>query len=445
MILGQALKNMQNNKTNTQLVFNTIIVFFMIFLCVNLTGCCSKKDGATGGSASGGKTDLVFWNTMSGIEAEAMDKILEQFHKENPDITIKHEIIPFYETRDKFREASNQGRAPDILRADRFWIPSFAAEKLLAEISPEEFGDDYKEMVPVSKELCMWEGKNWAVPISLDTLGLFYNKKHFKEKKLKIPNTFDDFLKAAKTLTDGNGKYGFFIYPNGWYLEPFLFGFGVNYFDKQGNIAIKSDATKRAFDFLLHMKKDLKVVPPVSLSGDHVYSTMVGSFKRGQVSMIMIGPWEIRSILEGSEFRKDNLRLGVAPLPKGPYGSFSPTGCQALVISASSKKKAAAMKFLHFMFSHDIQKQLVMVNYGMPARKSVFSAPELTKDPYIGVFIKQLQMNRKYNFNPLQGDIYEPLNKKLVEVLNGDLQVNYAISDIVKAWEAKHKKNGSGR
>lgn len=440
---------MKNTNKKIRGILKAVFIFAAVLFCTNFLGCCSKGSGNSSSSSttsSGEKTEVVFWNTMAGLEAEAMDGILDQFHKENPDIEIKHEFISFYEARDKFREATKKGNPPDILRADRFWIPEYASENILAEISPQEFGEDnYKQMVPVSKELCMWGGKNWAVPISVDSLGLFYNKKHFKDKKLKIPNTFDDFMNAAKALTDRRGKYGFFIYPNGWYFEPFLFGFGANYFDKKGNFAFKSDATKRAMDYLLHLKNDLKVVPPVSLKGDHVYKTMIGSFKCGQVSMVFIGPWEIRSILEGSEFKKDNSRLGVAPLPKGPNGSFSPTGCQALVISAATKKKAAAIRFLQFMFSHDIQKQLVMVNYGMPARQSVFSVPEVKNDPYIGVFVKQLQMNRKYNFNPLQGDIYELLNKKLVEVLNGDLTVNYAISDIVKAWENSHRKKGSGR
>ena len=56
---------------------------------------------------------------------------------------------------------------------------------------------------------------------------MFYNKAHFREKSIPVPTNLDDFSKACKVLTDpANNRYGFFIYPNGWYFEPFFFAFG---------------------------------------------------------------------------------------------------------------------------------------------------------------------------------------------------------------------------
>jgi arabinogalactan oligomer / maltooligosaccharide transport system substrate-binding protein len=240
-------------------------------------------------------------------------------------------------------------------------------------------------------------------------------------------------------LTDRNsGRYGFFIYPNGWYFEPFFFGFGGQYFAPDGSLAIRSDAATKAFEYLLHLKDRLKAVPPVNLRAK-IYNTMINGFGSGQVSMIFTGPWAIRSIIAGTDFRRDNSNLGIAQLPAGPHGTFSPTGCQTIVISKKSKHQEAALKFARYMFSYETQKKLVMANYGMPARKSVFAAPELKQDPYIQVFIKQLQMSRKANVSQFQGDIYAPLGDKLKDVLNGDLTPEYAINDIIAEWKANHK------
>lgn len=407
---------------------------FLFFVLLYAAGC----DGGSKGSNTSNKVKILFWNTMEGLEAEAMDGILKDFAKAHPNIEVEQIVVDFYKAREEFKETSETDTAPDILRADRFWIPELATKNYIQEIQKSQIKEEYDEIVPLAKEFVSWDKRIWAIPISVDCLALFYNKEHFNEKNLKVPTNFDDFLATAKKLTDPSGsRYGFFIYPNGWYFEPFYFGFGGQYFAPDGSLAIKSDAAIKAFEFLLHLKDRHKAVPPLNLKS-RVYSTMINGFSSGQISMIFTGPWAIRTIIVGNSFKKNNLNLGVAPLPAGPYGTFSPTGCQTLVISKKSKHKAEALTFAKFMFSYETQKKLVMANYGMPARKSVFAAPELKQDPYIQTFIRQLQMSRKAHVSPYQGDIYAPLGEKLKDVLNGDLTPEYAVNDIISEWKVSH-------
>ncbi len=414
---------------------STFLIIIALIFITNISGCCSSGHKKTGAR---NKTKLVFWNTMEGLEAEAMVDILKTFSQEYPSIEIEEVMVDFYKAKEKFKEAMDTGEAPDIMRADRFWIPELATKNYIQEIKKSQIKDEYEDIVPLAKDFISWEQKVWAMPISVDCLALFYNKEHFKEMNQKVPTNFDEFLDTAKNLTDANrGRYGFFIYPNGWYFEPIFFGFGGQYFAQDGSLAIKSDAAVKAFEFLLHLKDRHKAVPPVNLRSK-IYHTMINGFGSGQVSMIFTGPWAIRSIINGSSFKKNNLNLGVAPLPAGPYGTFSPTGCQTLVISKKSKHKKEALAFAKFMLSYEVQKKLVMANYGMPARKSVFAASELKQDPYIQTFIRQLQMSRKVHVSPYQGDIYYPLGEKLKDVLNGDLTPEYAISDIISEWKVKH-------
>ncbi|NLV93471.1 MAG: extracellular solute-binding protein [Candidatus Riflebacteria bacterium] len=368
-----------------------------------------------------------------------MSGILREFSNANPQIEVEEILIEFYKAREKFKESVKSDSGPDLLRADRFWIPDFASADIVSEIKRSVVKEEYEDMVPLARDFVSWQGKMWAMPISVDCLALFYNKKHFASNNVKVPINFDEFLVAAQKLTDRNsGRYGFFIYPNGWYFEPFFFGFGGQYFAPDGSLAIRSDAATKAFEYLLHLKDRLKAVPPVNLRAK-IYNTMINGFGSGQVSMIFTGPWAIRSIINGTDFKRDNSNLGIAQLPAGPHGTFSPTGCQTIVISKKSKHQEAALKFARYMFSYEAQKKLVMANYGMPARKSVFAAPELKQDPYIQVFIKQLQMSRKANVSQFQGDIYAPLGDKLKDVLNGDLTPEYAINDIIAEWKANHK------
>lgn len=410
-----------------------IAAVVLLSACFFVSGCCSG--GKNGDKDAGSKIKLEFWNTMEGPEARVMPAIIADFCAANPDIEINEVPIDFYKAREKFKQSVKAGAGPDILRADRFWLSDFVKEELIEEIKASEIKEELDDMVPVARAVVTHNEKYWAIPVSVDCLAMFYNRRHLEEKGLKVPADFDEFAAAAEKLTDANsGKYGFFIYPNGWYFEPFLFGFGGQYFAPDGSIAVKSDAARKSLEFLLHLKDELKAVPPVNLRSN-VYQTMIHSFASGQVSMIFSGPWAIRSVIGGAAFKDDNNNLGISELPAGPHGTFSPTGCQTLVIAKKSKNRAAALKFALFMFSFETQKRLSMVNFGMPARRTVFAAPELKRDPYLQTFIRQLQMSRKVSNSPMRGEIYAPLGEKLKQVLNGDLTPEYALNDLVNEWK----------
>lgn len=411
----------------------TVLLSLLLLCCLYMfAGCCGKSDSGSG--SGGGKTRLEFWNTMEGPEARVMPALIKEFCDANPDIEINEVTIDFYKAREKFKQSMKAGAAPDLLRADRFWLSDFVREGLIEEIAAKEIASELEDMVPVARGVITHNEKYWGIPVSVDSLAMFYNRKHLSEKGIGVPRNFDEFSAAVAALTDQNiGRYGFFIYPNGWYFEPFLFGFGGQYFAPDGSIAINSDAARKSMEFLLHLKDGLKAVPPVNLRSN-VYQTMMHSFSSGQVSIIFSGPWAIRTVIGGSAFKDDNSNLGIAQLPEGPHGTFSPTGCQTMVIARKSKNRAAALKFALFMFSAETQKRLSMVNFGLPARRTVFAAPELKRDPYLQTFITQLQMSRKIINSPMRGEIYAPLGEKLKQVLNGDLTPEYALNDLVTEW-----------
>lgn len=414
-------------------VFSVLVLIFSVLL----TGCCNSGNSSVN-SGNESKIVLEFWNTMEGREAAVMPEVLKAFHEKYPEITVKETSVDFYGAREKFIKEASAGKGPDLIRTDRFWLPTFVNKGLLAEIKENEITEELADMVPVAREFVTLDKKIWAIPISVDCLAMFYNKAHFREKSIPAPKDLDEFSKACEKLTDSsNDRYGFFIYPNGWYFEPFFFAFGGQYFDEQGNLFIKSDAGRKALEFLLHLKADLKAVPQMQYS-TKIYGTMIKSFSSGQTSMIFTGPWAIRDIIAGSAFRDNNANLGVEQIPAGPRGTFSPIGCQSIAISSKSKHRDAALKFAKFMFDFEIQKKFTMANYGLPARRKVFAAPELKKDPYLQTFIRQLQMSCKAYTHPHQSDIYEPLGDKIVKVLNGDLTVDFALSDVETEWKASH-------
>ena len=416
-------------------------IFFVALLLFSLSGIFSLV-GCGNSNKVSSKSKLnhvVFWNTMDSPEASMMSELLREFKDQHPEIHVTVKQIPFYKAREKFKQSCKAGVGPDIMRTDRFWIPDFIKQKLIVPISKKEFAKELKDLLPIAKSVIEYENKYWAMPLSVDCLALFYNKKHLKNSGLSVPTNYDEFALAAKKLTTAtSGRYGFFIHPNAWYFEPMLFGFGGNYFSPDGKLILNSSYSQKALDYLLLLKNELKAVPPISIRTNS-YSTMMNSFKSGQVSMIFNGPWAIKSILSKGVFKGANSNnLGITTVPRGPHGMYSPTGCQTIVISKKSKQIKSATTFIKFLCSPKIQSRLAKANYGMPARKSVFDDPDLKRDPFLKTFIHQLKMNKQIKVHPRRGDIYAPFGKKLKQVLNGDLTPKYALSDFEKEWNSKH-------
>ena len=188
-----------------------ILIAVVLYTLPTIVGCCSKNSSE---AVEGEKIKLVFWNTMEGLEAAAMSGILREFSNANPQIEVEEILIEFYKAREKFKESVKSGSGPDLLRADRFWIPDFASSDIVSEIKRSIVKEEYEDMVPLARDFVSWQDKMWAMPISVDCLALFYNKKHFASNNVKVPINFDEFLVAAQKLTDRNsGRYGFFIYP----------------------------------------------------------------------------------------------------------------------------------------------------------------------------------------------------------------------------------------
>ena len=176
-----------------------IVAMFLSSCLVILTSLGCAESGQKEDASISGK--LVFWNTMSGLEAQVMDEILNDFRKEHPNVRLTIEKVDFYHAKTKFKQAAKAGAAPDVFRADRFWVPVFVQEKLISPFSEREFKEYLSDLVATAKNVVKVEGKVYGIPHSIDCMCLMYNKQHFLEAKVEPPEDFDHFRTVAKKLT----------------------------------------------------------------------------------------------------------------------------------------------------------------------------------------------------------------------------------------------------
>ena len=329
-------------------------------LALTLAACGSDggdTDTDTSTNDSEATTDLsaelTWWDTSDpDNEAPAYDELIKKFNEEYPDITIKHEVVPFDQTQNKFKTAAEaDSGAPDVLRAEVAWTPEFASLGYLYALDGTAALENNFLETPLSSNV--YEDKTYGVPQVTDTLGLMYNKALFEKAGLDPeapPTTWDEVREAAKALKTKAKVDGLYINSGGYFLLPFLYGEGADIVDTDAQtITVNSPEAVKGIETAQSLVEDGTAVKPTA---NDPYGTMMTLFKEQKVAMIINGPWEVAGISDDPKFGGIE-NLGVAPVPAGSAGQGAPVGGHNYVVYSGmdDQKAEAAAAFIAFMSS----------------------------------------------------------------------------------------------
>jgi multiple sugar transport system substrate-binding protein len=298
---------------------------------MGLTACSSAP-------SSNEKVSLTYgiWDKN---QEPAMQQIIKDFEKQNPNITVTVELTPNADYWTKLQTAATAGTAPDV-----FWMngPNFqlyASNGQLASLDNVKTSDYPKALV----DLYSYQGKVYGAPKDFDTVGVWYNKKLFDAAGVAYPKagwTWDDFKADAKALTGKTpGTFGVAAPPYGQ----------ENFYDtvaQAGGYIISPDGKKSGYDdpktiegvkFWVDLVK-AKESPTLQQMTD-TYSADL--FTSGKVAMYWAGSWNPGAFAKSS-IASD---IDVAPLPQGPVSNQSVMHGLGNVVSAKSAHVDAAKKF----------------------------------------------------------------------------------------------------
>jgi multiple sugar transport system substrate-binding protein len=308
-----------------------------------LTACSGGS-----GSASDEKVTLTYAN-WSEDQAPAMEQIAAEFHKQNPNVTVKIQTLPWTEYWSTLQVGVAGGTAPDAfwMLADHF--REYAKGGGLVDLSDtvKSSGIDMTAYPKAVSDSYTYEGKVFALPKDFDTNGVWYNKALFDAKGVKYPDDtwgWQEVQDAAKKLTDkAKGVWGIAapIDPQGGYYNTIL---------QAGGTIVNADGT--ASDFAspagvagLKFWTDLQAAgasPTLKQLSD---TEAVSMFENQKVAMYFSGAyWALRfhknAVLKG--------KIDVAPLPKGVKRATVTSGIGNAGY-AGSKHPEELKKFLAFL------------------------------------------------------------------------------------------------
>ncbi|MDD3278514.1 MAG: extracellular solute-binding protein [Lachnospiraceae bacterium] len=321
----------------------------------------SKSESTASGDAV---TLKIFSNLPDRKNGQGLveQTIIDDYEKENPNVKIEVEALDEEAYKTKFKAYAMDGM-PDVVS---IWgQPSFLDEVLDAGVLAELDQDAYKDYGFVSGSLdgFMKDGKLYGLPRNTDVAGFYYNEKMFKDNGWSVPETYEDLLALAPKINDAGFVPVAMDGGDGWpmaiYLTDLLERVDGTISEKVNKAVADGDFTDPSFvkaTELLKASADAGLFQTGYDSQD--YGTAMNLFTNGQAAMFYMGSWEASMALNEdipAEVR-DNIRVFSMPATKDGKGKQTDIAAWnggGYAVSANSKVKDEAIKFLNYMYQPD--------------------------------------------------------------------------------------------
>lgn len=333
-----------------------------------LSGCNSKTPTSNApsstSSASSEKVEIHYAYWQESLK-DYLTQCKENFEKANPNVTVTLDCTAWGEYWTKLEAAATGGSVADVFQMNGVNINKYAQggvllplDSIVSEIDLSNFPESLNNLYNV-------DGKQYGIPMDYDTVALWYNKKLFDEAGLSYPNdqwTWDDLVKAAKTLTDtSKGIYGI----NAGY-EPQQ-GFYNTIYAAGGNIVNGTDFgfndpnTRKGIQCWYDLMKAGVSSSEASLEENSAYL----QFMAGKLAMTYAGDWLVTYFASKDSTVADY--CDVAPLPTINGKRATVIHGKANCVSASTKHQNEALAWVKYLSGDEANEILGKSGVCIPA------------------------------------------------------------------------------
>ena len=322
---------------------------------------------------------------------------------------------------DKFQQAAATGNGPDIFIWAHDRIGEWAKSGLLTPVTPS--ADTKSGIADFSWQAVTYDNKLWGYPISVETIGLIYNKALVDTP----PKSFDDVLALNEKLSAQGKRAILWDYNNTYFTWPLLAANGGYVFEKtDAGLDVKSTGVNNA-----GAKQGGKVLADLIEKGvmpkGADYSVAEAAFNKGDSAMIISGPWA------WSNIEKSGIDFGVAPIPSINGEPGKPfVGVTAATLNAASPNKDLAVEFLenYLLDVEGLKTVNADVPLGAVANKAYME--ELSSDPHIKATFENAQMGEPMPNVPEMGMFWSSMAAALTNITSGRQTVDAALDDAAK-------------
>ena len=260
---------------------------------------------------------INYWHHFtSTTEFKGLERVMAQFKRKYPGISVTQENIPNPEYMSKMTTAVVANAKPDTCMVVAERADDLVAMGALADVSDRiKAWPRFGEYPAAAWNGATVKGKIYGIPAFTFVDWMYYRKDRLDEAGIAPPKTMQEFMQAAIKLTDPTrNRYGFSLRGGAGgqkYVIDLLEAWGSPIV-RDGRMAIDKARAVEALTFYTELLTKHKAVP--SSAPNDGYRQIMEAFKTGQTAMI----WhhtgsltEIQAALKPEQFSS-------AAMPAGP-------------------------------------------------------------------------------------------------------------------------------
>lgn len=282
-------------------------------MMLTLSGCGLRDE------TSSYVVNLEIWGVFD--DTDAYQETITAYRNLNPHVRITYRKFPVDTYRQDVLDALAAGNGPDIFLVRNSWTPAFS-DKIVA--APAKMIDErtFRDaMVDVAADDFVSDGAVFGVPLSVDSLGLYYNKDLLGAAGIPAPPaTWEEFSEDVRLLTridsfgnitQSGAAFGTSenINRSTDVLNALFLQNGLELpLGKSGYLRLATSAGSNALDFYTQFASPTSML--YSWNPRMHYS--IDAFYEGTAAMMVNYSWHHETIKR----KNSKLNFAVAPLPQ---------------------------------------------------------------------------------------------------------------------------------
>ncbi len=355
---------------------------------VLITGACTGGDETPPSTASGASHEPVTITVQDYYgQSTPMKPVIKDFESAYPWITVNYEAVDWDTLHEKFTVQVSSGDSPDVATLDMTWIPTFASNGLLMNLSDVSRGQMNGTQITDQYtaggiDAMTFDDNIVTMLFDFDVYALYYRTDIFKQKGIDVPTTWDEWKSAADQLaedTDGDGKCDQYCLE----VDDETFHWSQLLYQNGGSI-LNSDNTQAAFnspegveavEFYKSFVDDGSGILWGASQGDRQ-----NGIKDGRIGMFTDGPYYMGIMKSGAPEMAG--KWGVAPTPySAEPGSY--LGGTGLSIPVNAEHPQEAWDFISFMLRPENATKIFTIAGAAPGLTAALESKAVDKpDPF---------------------------------------------------------------
>ncbi len=246
-------------------------------------------------------TDILVWSL--GYGGDYNDSLVERFNEAHDDVQITYEDVltgTFTENNQKVRIALENEAGPHVLGGVDVGanLQALVSTGQVRDLTEYYRASGLIERIPANLlSQVTVEGRIYAIPQNLESVGIFYNKDVFAELELDVPTEWAEYIDVLEAVKDA-GYYGYTMglaggWPSALMASMFMYSSaGSEYIDVLSSTQPWTDCDNclDGMDAFYGMVANGYANPePLGID----YNQSLDLFYQGITVMVLNGPWFI--------------------------------------------------------------------------------------------------------------------------------------------------------